>query len=153
MTKHQLTIHMDNHHVGHAYLEFSCPDTPHGDFYGYYPANPLGKLEVLIGKGMVKNDKKRFNRFQNREDTKLVSKQIELTAGEYDRALKFVKEAKRNPPFYVLAGNNCVDFIQHAYEAAKGKDAGNFTSLYSEKELGQLSYVAEYAGSRYTRQV
>lgn len=84
---------------------------------------------------MVKNDKKRFNRFQNREDTKLVSKQIELTAGEYDRALKFVKEAKRNPPFYVLAGNNCVDFIQHAYEAAKGKDAGNFTSLYSEKEL------------------
>lgn len=135
--------------MGHAYLEFSCPDTPRGDFYGYYPENPLGKLEVLFGKGMVKNDKERFERFRDSEDTKLVSKRIDLMAEAYDRALKFVKEAKRNPPFYVLAGNNCVDFIQRVYEKAKGEDAGNFVQLYSKDELAKLSYVAKYAERRY----
>jgi hypothetical protein len=141
---------MDNHNVGHTYLEFSCPDVPHGDFYGYYPKNPLGKLEVLAGQGMVKNDKERFERYKKDEKTKLVSKEIDLTAEGYNQALKFVKEAKRHPPFYVLAGNNCVDFIQSVYETAKGEEAGNFTQLYTKEELSQLSYVAVYAEKRYS---
>jgi len=153
MIKHQLTIHLDNHHVGHAYLEFSRPGAAHGDFYGYYPANPLGKLEVLFGKGIVKDDRKRFERYRADGKTKLISKTIDLTEQEYDRALQFVREAKVNPPFYVLAGSNCVDFIQHVYAAAKGASAGSFTKLYSEAELAELSYVADYAEDRYSPSV
>lgn len=149
MRQYTLTIHMDNHHVGHAYLEFSCPDQPHGDFYGYYPKNPLGKLEVLIGEGMVKDDKRRFERFRADINTKLISKQIDLSAEEYNRAHDYVKKARRHPPFYVLAGSNCVDFIQHVYEAARGQSCGNFTRLFSDEELKELSYVADYAEDRY----
>ncbi len=148
MDNYTLTVYLDNIRAGHAYLELTPPGCQSGEVFGFYPEKFDEKREVLFGKGMIRQDAERLALSKSENRINQSAKEHVLTSLEFKRALTFLQNQIEKPNYYFLIGYNCIDFIQDVFNAAKGEQAKNFLSSYSEGELKDLSWVGTYARLR-----
>lgn len=94
---------------------------------------------------MVRKDYERLESSRSDSNVLIEGKTIELTASEFDNAMKYIEEQRNKPNLYLLVDYNCVDFIQDVCRAAKGEQAVSVLTLFDDDELAELGWVGTYA--------
>lgn len=140
-----MKVYLDDLRAGHAYVELLRPGSKKGEVYGFYPAKYDEKKEVLFGEGQLRKDRTRLEENKASEEVRQIAKTIALSEEEYDRLEEFLAGEAQYPSYYFLVGYNCIDFLEDAYAAAKGKTDKKLMDRYSEAELDDLGYVGAYA--------
>lgn len=150
MSDYQMRIHMDDRSVGHGYIEMIRKEEngeSNSTFFGFYPDGTFNYGD----NGIVKVDQDRH--LQNLAEPESVNLHttpyIDLTEEEHTRAIDEIAKWVRDAPDYDFERNNCIDFVQTVYSTAKGEEAGDFTSYYTEQQLEQLDWAGRYADTFY----
>jgi hypothetical protein len=151
--EYKLKIHLDSDSVGHGYVELVRPgyNGPDSEFFGKYPTDDEGLIDVnLWDKGVITDDRERYEAALNSDEINLVSTEIQLSESEYHSAMQYIGDQMNNPGDYVAIGKNCADFVQDVYSAAKGDEVSDFTTLFENDQLENLSWLEDYLDSFYT---